>query len=67
MKEKKLVSVKEYAKLCEITEMGVHQRIKSGAIIFAEKKPINLIDIDEFPPIKRIPAGRKPYKSAFLS
>ena len=62
----KKVSVREYATLCGITEMAVHQRVNAGTLKWASNKPQKTIDIEKYPPVTAIKKGRRPYKSAFL-
>jgi len=61
-----LVSISEYAKLCDCSEQAIHSRRKNKTISFIKKKYKNdfifLIDAEKFPPAKW-KAGRPAYNS----
>jgi hypothetical protein len=60
---KKLVTVKQYAALCEVTVAAILTRIKTGKIqgLQEPNKKTAPIDIDilKFPPQKAMKSGRK--------
>lgn len=62
MAKEKLVSVAEYALMCGITLQAVHNRERAGTIKFAKHDPVLLIDLSVYP-AKKMPIGRRPYKS----
>lgn len=56
--EKKKLSVQDYARKCEVSRETIYNRIDSGSIIPEVFKGCYVIDIDKFPPFKRIKGGR---------
>lgn len=64
--KKRLVSVAEYAEMCQITRQAVHNRVEAGLLKFAKKQPVLLIDISKYPPLA-VKLGRRPYKSGLIA
>lgn len=63
MKEKNLMPVSDYAKLCGVSTAAIYDRIKLNTLT-AEKMTIGkdtcyVIDMDQFPPKKNTPGRKK--------
>ena len=61
-----LISVKKYAKLCEVSFQAIIQRAENGHLIFeqGQKKnilgnPVKIVDTEKYPPVKAMKRGMK--------
>lgn len=58
MSKEKFISIADYATLCKVSVVAIRKRRDTGLLRIVKKNGMQVIDVNKFPPIADMGAGR---------